>query len=78
MKIGGGVVDDEVLAMAEELHPARGGQSLLAGGLGTRWVSPIRLDRYRAFIVRGTATKRSATNGRIRVRSVISPRLKLE
>jgi hypothetical protein len=37
-------------------HAGRSGPAR-TGGLGTRWVTPIRLDRHRAVIVRGTAMK---------------------
>jgi hypothetical protein len=48
---------DEALVVAEELHPRQAPEPARTAGLGTRWVAPIRLERHRAVIVRGAATK---------------------
>jgi hypothetical protein len=58
MRMGGGFIDD-LLAVAEELHPTGRAELAHTGGAGTRWVTPISLDRHRAVIVRGTATEDS-------------------
>ena len=46
MKAGGGIIDDAVVAVADELDPTPAVRAWSYTGLGTRWVWPIRLDLF--------------------------------